>query len=102
MNAGDTVVWQIMAHNTGRTPLENLTVSDPAFGEVTCPATTLAPGARTICTTAPYTITRKDAKKGKIVNVATVSATGTDGRTVTSRVRAKVAVRPPHRHAPRR
>ncbi len=49
-----------------------------------CPATTLAPGASTTCTSAPYTITQTDVDAAVVTNTATATAKNGSGTTVTS------------------
>ena len=71
--------------NTGTVTLTDLAVSDPKAGAVTCPVTTLAPGAQTTCTaTAAYVITQADVDAGVVNNTATASAKNPGGSTVTS------------------
>ena len=52
---GDTISWSFLVKNTGTTTIPALTVNDPKAGAVTCPVTTLAPGASTTCTAAAPT-----------------------------------------------
>ena len=66
--------------NTGNTTLTGVTVNDPKVGTVTCPATTLAPGASTTCT-ATYTLTQADVNSGQVVNNATATGTPPAGLT---------------------
>ncbi|MEZ5191696.1 MAG: hypothetical protein R2734_03705 [Nocardioides sp.] len=66
--------------NTGNTTLTGVTVNDPKVGTVTCPVTTLAPGASTTCT-ATYTITQADVDAGQVVNTATTTGTPPAGLT---------------------
>ena len=47
---GDPIQWSFLVTNTGTTTLTGVAVNDPTAGAVTCPATTLAPGASTTCT----------------------------------------------------
>jgi hypothetical protein len=58
--------------------LHDVTVTDDRIGRVSCPATTLAPGASMTCT-ARYTATQEDADRGHVVNAATVSGTTPGG-----------------------
>jgi DNA/RNA endonuclease YhcR with UshA esterase domain len=75
-DAGDTIVYSFLVTNTGTVTLTNLVVSDPKVGPVTCPVTTLAPGASTTCT-ATYTVTAADVDTGHVQNTATATATTT-------------------------
>ena len=61
--AGSTIAYSFVVTNTGNVTLTSVGVSDPKVGPVTCPATTLAPGASTTCT-ATYTLTQADVDAG--------------------------------------
>ena len=73
-SAGDTIDYTFVVTNTGNVSLTSVSVSDPKVGTVSCPVTSLAPGASTTCT-ATYTLTQADVDAGEFVNSA--SATGT-------------------------
>ena len=100
--AGDTVVYSFFATNTGNVTLTGVGVSDPlpGLGTVTCPTTTLAPGASTTCT-AGYVVTQADIDAGTITNTATASGvppTGpavsvVDTAAVTATARPSITVR---------
>jgi len=45
--AGSTVAYSFLVTNTGNLTLTGITVTDPTVGAVSCPVTTLAPGAST-------------------------------------------------------
>ncbi|MFF4580174.1 hypothetical protein [Streptomyces sp. NPDC001389] len=83
--AGQSLHYTFTVTNTGNQPISNLTVTDngPGTPAVTCPVTTLAPGASTICT-ATYTTTAADVKAGKITDNATATGTTPDGTQVTA------------------
>ncbi|MFF2011879.1 hypothetical protein ACFVWY_22740 [Streptomyces sp. NPDC058195] len=75
---GDQVSYTYTVTNTSNVTLTNIAVEDDLVPDVTCEATTLAPGASTTCT-GTYTVTRADADRGEIANVAV--AHGQFGRT---------------------
>jgi len=75
-DVGETIQYSFVLTNTGNVTLNSVTVSDPKAGPVTCPVTTLAPGAATTCTAdALYTVTEADVVAGGVVNTATGGAT---------------------------
>ncbi|MCX5065422.1 hypothetical protein OOJ91_05970 [Micromonospora lupini] len=79
---GQQVPYQFLAINTGGVTLTNVTVTDvqasPSsnanLGPITCPQTTLAPGAVTACT-ATYTVTQADLDNNAVVDTATAHGT---------------------------
>ncbi|GAB3614744.1 CshA/CshB family fibrillar adhesin-related protein [Humibacter ginsengisoli] len=76
VDAGDTIAYTFDVTNTGRLPVESIAVSDAKAGAVTCPSTTLAPGASMTCAAdASYGVTADDVKGGSVDNTATVSGT---------------------------
>ena len=71
---GDTISWTFQVTNSGSTTLSSLAVDDPIAGSVTCPVTTLAPGAATTCTAvAPHVVTQSDVDAGDVTNTATAT-----------------------------
>ncbi|WP_237109525.1 hypothetical protein [Nonomuraea sp. MG754425] len=96
--AGDEVTYTYRVTNTGNAELTDIAVTDELVPDVTCEATTLAPGASTTCT-GRYTITDADAARGTVVNLA--AASGRSGGTrvesppdsVTLRARAERGLR---------
>jgi uncharacterized repeat protein (TIGR01451 family) len=90
-DAGDTIQYTFNVTNDGNLPLTGLTIADnllsgqtPAIA-ITCPATSLAPGASTICTAGKvYTITAADEAAGEVVNTATANAVGPGNAPVAS------------------
>ncbi len=72
---GDTIAYGFTLTNTGNVTLTGVHVDETAFsgsGEIsaiTCPTTTLAPGAATTCT-ATYTLTQADIDSGGVTNTA--------------------------------
>ncbi len=61
--------------NTGNTTLTSVNVNDPLVGAVTCPQTTLAPGASMTCTSITYVLTQADLNAGSRNNTATARGT---------------------------
>ena len=77
---GDSVSYSFDVTNTGNVTLSNVNISDDVFSgtgtlsAITCPATTLAPGASTTCT-ATYSVTQADIDAGQVTNTATAHGT---------------------------
>jgi hypothetical protein len=90
--AGQTITYSYRVTNTGNVPLHGVSVTDNRIGRVSCPATTLAPGASMTCT-ARYTTTEEDAHRGHVINAATATGTTPGG----VRVRARSSRVLPHR-----
>ena len=86
---GERITYSFAVTNTGNVTITGIGVSDtqaaPAgpASAVTCPTTTLAPGAFTTCT-ATYTATQADLDHGSIADTATASGTAPSGSAVTS------------------
>ncbi|MFN8191651.1 MAG: hypothetical protein U0R78_14645 [Nocardioidaceae bacterium] len=78
-DAGDTILYSFVITNTGNVTLTSVGVTDAKVGPVTCPVTTLAPGASTTCTKS-YTLTQADVDAGVVNNTATASGTSAHGR----------------------
>ncbi|WP_411145120.1 hypothetical protein [Streptomyces sp. x-80] len=66
---GDQVTYTYRVTNTGDQELTGIAVTDDRATDVTCEATTLAPGTTTTCT-GTYTITQADAQHGNVTNIA--------------------------------
>jgi len=81
--AGSTIAYTFAVTNTGNVTLTAVAVSDPTVGAVTCPATSLAPGASITCT-AGYTLTQADVDAGHFANSATVTGTPPTGADVSA------------------
>ena len=69
--AGSTIAYTFVVTNTGNVTLHGVAITDAKVGPVTCPVTTLAPGATTTCTTT-YTLTQADVDSGHVANTAAV------------------------------
>ncbi len=80
---GDFIRYTFKLTNTGTVSLDNLVVNDPKASTVTCPSTSLAPGASVTCT-ATYEINQPDVDAGQVVNKATATANDKSGTAVTS------------------
>ena len=87
--AGQVVTYRYEITNTGNTSLTNIGATDLLFTGVrgsptiTCPVTTLAPQASTICT-GTYVVTQADVDAGSIVNTAIATGTPPSGPDVIS------------------
>jgi len=79
---GDTITFGFTVRNTGNTTLNAITVTDPMLGTITCPQTSLAPGATMTCTSVTYTVTQPDVDAGAVNNTATARATSARGTAV--------------------
>ncbi len=90
-DTGDTIAWTIAITNTGNTTITGVTVTDPTAGVVSCPSSTLAPGATTMCTAPSHVITSSDATAGHVTNTATAMAI-VNGVTLTATDTAQVDV----------
>ncbi len=79
-DVGETIDYTFLLTNTGNTSLTGVSVSDPKAGSVTCPSTTLAPGASMTCNAdSAYTVINADIVAGNVQNTATASATPPPG-----------------------
>jgi hypothetical protein len=98
IDQGDRIDWHLVATNLGATTITGIVVVDPSAGKVSCPRTTLAPGASMSCTVAPHTVTAADVAAGQVRNVATAHGR-VNGTTSVSSAKAHAAVtvfRTPH------
>jgi uncharacterized repeat protein (TIGR01451 family) len=78
--AGQVVTYSFAVTNTGNVTMTDVTVTDtmPGLSSISCPTTTLAPGASMTCT-ATYTTTQADIDRGSITNAATAVGVQPDG-----------------------
>ncbi len=83
--AGQPVAYSFVVTNSGGQTLTGVRVADPLSGlsAVSCPTTTLAPGASTTCT-ASYTTTAADVTAGQVANTATAAGTTPTAQQVTA------------------
>jgi len=84
VDAGDTIAYTFTVTNTGNVTVNDLTVSDPKVGAVTCDVTSLAPTEVATCTAAPYEITQAETDAGEVANTATASGVDPGGDPVPS------------------
>ena len=91
---GDTITYTFTVTNTGDTTLRAIAITDPKLGAVTCKETTLAPGAQTTCTAAPYVIKVQDLDSGLVENTASVTATNPEGHEVTDKSSTTTEITP--------
>jgi uncharacterized repeat protein (TIGR01451 family) len=80
-DAGDTIDYAFTVSNEGNVTLTSVGIVDPKVGAVTCPVTSLDPGASTICS-ATYTLIQADINAGKVTNTAIVSSFAPDDSAV--------------------
>ncbi|MGB7051076.1 MAG: hypothetical protein WBG41_05860 [Acidimicrobiales bacterium] len=81
--AGDVIPYSYLVTNTGTTTLTDVGVTDNLVATVSCPHSTLAPGASETCT-GSYTVTQANVDNGSVTNTATASGTTLDPTTVDS------------------
>ncbi|MEV1009674.1 hypothetical protein [Streptomyces sp. NPDC049881] len=79
---GDTIEYTYVVTNTGNTTITGVTVEDDLVPDVTCAATTLAPGESTTCT-GSHVVTAADGDAGSVANTATANG-DSDGTPVES------------------
>ncbi len=86
---GSTATFGYRVTNNGDTTLNNIVVTDDTLGVITCPVTTLAPGARTFCSTTKVLNT-----PGGVFMEADVQGTSPAGTTVTDDDPVNFTVKP--------
>jgi uncharacterized repeat protein (TIGR01451 family) len=89
--AGQTITYSFLATNTGNVTVHGLGVLDAHVGlsAISCPTTTLAPGATTTCS-ATYVVTQADIDAGEIADSAHADAATPAGAAVASPVSSVV------------
>lgn len=77
-SVGQSISYSYLVTNGGNVTLSALALTDDRIAVVSCPATTLAPGASTTCT-GTYLITQADLDAGSVTNTASATATPAQG-----------------------
>ncbi len=101
--SGQLITFSIVVTNSGNVTISALgvvdTMASPAGPppSVTCPVSTLGPGASTTCT-GSYTSTQGDVDNGSISNTASATGIAPDGETISSPASTATVAAPPHRH----
>ncbi|MEU4421778.1 hypothetical protein AB0F81_14225, partial [Actinoplanes sp. NPDC024001] len=62
--AGDAVIFHYTVTNTGNVTMQDVSVTDPLAGPVSCPRTTLPATTDMVCATGPYRVTQDDIDTG--------------------------------------
>ncbi|MFH8474747.1 hypothetical protein [Streptomyces sp. NPDC018000] len=91
---GDRIEWKLKVSNKGTRTVTDIKVSDPTAGQVTCPATSLAPGKSMDCTAPAHTITAKDVANGKVVNKATAFGKSGEKKVYSPEASSTVKIKP--------
>ncbi len=75
-DVGDRIRYTFLVTNAGNVTMDAVSVDDAKAGSITCPDTTLAPGASTTCEAdSLYTVTQADVDAGVVSNVAQAGGT---------------------------
>ncbi|WP_344338118.1 DUF7507 domain-containing protein, partial [Kitasatospora putterlickiae] len=82
ITVGTSLDYDFVVTNSGNVAIDNLGVTDPKVGPVSCPVLTLNPGETVTCT-ATYQVTAADAQAGQVANTAIATGTA-DGAPVES------------------
>jgi hypothetical protein len=92
---GDKLYYSFRVTNNGTLAVNGIAVSDPRLGHVTCPATSLNPGASMTCTgDRPHLITAAEGRSGVAANSATVSGRTSQGAVTSPVARTRTRVVP--------
>jgi uncharacterized repeat protein (TIGR01451 family) len=91
--AGQTIGYRFLVTNTGDVTLSKVGITDglPGLPAISCPRSSLAPGASETCT-ASYVITNADVSAGQVVNTATAHGTPAGARNPVVSPRSSVGV----------
>ena len=83
--AGASIPYSYLVKNTGTTTISSIAITDNklATASITCPNSSLAPGASETCA-GTYTTTQADVDAGSVTNTATAGGKNPSGGTVTS------------------
>ncbi|MGW4384886.1 DUF7507 domain-containing protein, partial [Kitasatospora sp. NPDC004531] len=77
LTVGSPIPYDFVVTNSGNVPIDNLGVTDPKVGPVSCPVTVLQPGETVTCT-ATYTVTAADVAAGQVANTAVATGTANE------------------------
>jgi len=69
---GETISYSYTVTNTGNITVNAIAVSDDKIASVSCPVSSLIPGAQTVCS-ADYVTTQADVDAGSVTNIASVT-----------------------------
>jgi len=91
--AGQKISYRFLVTNTGDVTLAKVGITDGLAGlsAISCPQSSLAPGARETCT-ASYVITSGDVTAGLVVNTATAHGTWSGSRNTVVSPKSAVTV----------
>jgi uncharacterized repeat protein (TIGR01451 family) len=91
--AGETIGYRFLVTNIGNVTLSKVGITDglPGLSAISCPRSSLAPGADETCT-AGYVITNADVSAGQVVNTATAHGTAASARNPVVSPRSSVGV----------
>ena len=72
LTVGDAVTWTYLVTNTGIRTLTDISVTDDILGAITCPATSLDPGASMTCTATGVAAAGQYANVGSVIGFGDV------------------------------
>ena len=88
-SVGQSISYSYAVTNTGNVTLNTLALTDDRIASVSCPVTTLAPGAGTTCT-GTYQITQADLDAGSVTNTASASVVPAQGSVAPATAQATI------------
>jgi uncharacterized repeat protein (TIGR01451 family)/fimbrial isopeptide formation D2 family protein len=88
-SVGQSINYSYAVTNTGNVTLNTLALTDDRIASVSCPVTTLAPGAGTTCT-GTYPITQADLDAGSVTNTASASVVPAQGSVAPATAQATI------------